>query len=269
LKLELYNSANIAAPGRLLDRAMGWSRVALPVRFGLFEHPDLGLTLIDTGYGARCYGRGAKKSFLLWLYTQIFRADLQPAGQVQQVLAAKGYTPDDVNTVLVSHLHADHISELQSFTNARFIGSRRAFEVVSKARSLRAALGHGSFLELLPNDYADRLLAIEDLSAIELPLGLGAGWVLVEDQVSIVPLEGHAVGHFGVLWHDSQTLYAVDAHWLLSGIAAAEPLFGMSKSVASDVPAAEQSLDRLRAFQAAGGTIVLCHDPGGCAFDVR
>lgn len=269
MELELYNSATIAAPGRLLDRSSGWSRVVLPVRFGLFEHPDLGLTLIDTGYGARCYGRGAKKSFGLWLYTQIFRADLQAAGQVQQVLADKGKTPEDVQTVIVTHLHADHISELKSFTKARFIGSRQAYDVVSKAGSVRAALGHGSFLELLPPDYASRLDAIEDLPTIALPYGLGTGRILVKDQVSIVPLEGHAVGHFGVYWHDRQTLYAVDAHWLLKGLSDREPMFGMSKSVASDVPAAEQSLDLLRGFQAAGGTVILCHDPGGCGFDVR
>ena len=77
------------------------------------------------------------------------------------------------------------------------------------------------------------------------------------------------MGHFGVYWHDRQTLYAVDAHWLLKGLSDREPMFGMSKSVASDVPAAEQSLDLLRGFQAAGGTVILCHDPGGCGFDVR
>ncbi|MGB1159955.1 MAG: MBL fold metallo-hydrolase [Alphaproteobacteria bacterium] len=267
MKVEMFNSATIAAPGRLFDPLRSWARVGLSVRYGVFEHPDLGLTLIDTGYGARCFGSGVRKSFGLWLYTLIFQAKLHPEGQVQRVLTKKGYVPEDVKTIIVSHLHADHISELKSFVNARFIGSRQAFETVTRAR-WKAPLSHGTFPELLPEDFESRLDAIEDLPACELPSGLGQGWELLPGEVSLVPLDGHAAGHFGVYFSAENLLYAVDAHWVLSGLEQDGPLFGLPKQIAVNADQAEETLSRLRAFQRTGGTVVLCHEPTGSSLDV-
>ena len=267
MRLELYNSATIKAPERLFDPSRPWTRETLRVRYGLFEHPQLGVTLVDSGYGPRCFGRTAKRTFGLWLYTLIFRAELLPQGQVSQVLADKGLKPEDVQTIIVSHLHADHISELRSFTQARFVGSRDAFEAVGRS-GWRGPLLHGSFLELLPDDYASRLDAIEDLPTIDLPHGLGAGRALIDGVLSVVPLEGHAVGHFGLYLHAANALYAVDAHWVLQALHSDQPLVGLPRRIASDVNAAEAALSRLRGFEQAGGTVVLCHEPEASAFDV-
>lgn len=267
MKVEMYNSATITAPGRLFDPSRSWASVGLSVRYGVFEHPVLGLTLIDTGYGARCFGSGARKSFGLWLYTLIFQAKLHPEGQVQRVLAKKGFVPEDVKTIIVSHLHADHVSELKSFVNARFIGSRLALETIRSA-GWKAPMSHGTFPELLPEDYASRLEPVEDLPTCELPDDLGTGWDLVPGEVALVPLDGHATGHFGVYFRAKNLLYAVDAHWVLSGLANEQPLFGLPKQIAVSADAAEQSLNRLRAFQRAGGTVILCHEPTGSSLDV-
>lgn len=268
MNLELYNSATIAAPGRLFDPARSWARDALQVRYGLFEHPRLGITLVDCGYGPRCYGPGANKSFGLWLYTLLFRAELHPQGQVLTVLARKGWGPEDVKTVIVSHLHADHISELYLFTNARFIGSKRALEAVTKAQ-WRGPLTQGSFAELLPDDYADRLDAVEDLPTLNLPHALGQGWDLIPDMLSLVPLDGHAIGHFGLYLHAEDTLYAVDAHWVLDAVRSQRRLSGLPRRIASDLGAAEDTLSRLRQFERAGGTLALCHEPERGPLDAR
>ena len=268
MKFELYNSAMIRAPGRLFEASRGWGRVPLKVRWGFLDHPELGPTLVDTGYGPRCYGPAVgTRSFGLRLYTLLFKAELLEQGQVEAVLAAKGLATQDVQTVIVSHLHADHVSELRGFTNARFIGSRRALAAVSAA-GWRAPLAHGSFPELLPDDYADRLTDIDELPLETLPHGLGEGRVLVAGALSLVALEGHAVGHFVLLFHADNTLYAVDAHWVLTALASAAPMQGLPKQIADDTDAAEATLARLRAFQAAGGNVVFCHDPNPCAFDV-
>jgi glyoxylase-like metal-dependent hydrolase (beta-lactamase superfamily II) len=272
--LELYNAATIRAPARLFDPHGGWASTPLKVRWGFMELPGWGVTLIDTGYGPRCYGRPTNasaarqsKSLGLRLYTTLFRATLREEGQLGAVLAAKGLTPQDVQTVIVTHLHADHISELRTLSRARFLGSRQALETVQRA-GWRGPLAHGSFLELLPEDYSDRLAAIEDRPGVSLPLGLGQGWEVVPDAVSLVPLPGHAAGHVGVFLHDAATLYAVDAHWVLSALSHSAPLSGLPRRIASDVAAAEESLARLRAFERAGGQTLFCHDPADTPFDV-
>jgi len=92
--------------------------------------------------------------------------------------------------------------------------------------------------------------------------------VLVPGAVSLVPLDGHAVGHFGVLLHDSQTLYAVDAHWILDGLQHGSTLSGLPRQIAVDVAAAEATMHRLRAFKQAGGRVLLCHEPEDTPLDV-
>jgi glyoxylase-like metal-dependent hydrolase (beta-lactamase superfamily II) len=262
---EFYNSATIRAPGALFEKGRGWARVPLRVRWGFIEHPDLGPTLIDTGYGPTVYGP-APKSFGLNLYRRLFHATLRPEGQIDAVLAQKGLGVDDVQTVIISHLHADHVSELKRFPNARLIGSKRAYEAV-KATGWQAPLKHGTFTELLPDDFAARLDDVEGLPSVDLPDRLGQGFVIVPDLLSAVPLEGHAVGHFGLLFHEPNYLYAVDAHWVLTALEKDEPVTGMPKQIADDVPAAEATLARLRGFLAKGGQVGFAHDPNPDPFD--
>lgn len=265
-----YNSATIHAPGALFERGRGWGRVALQVRWGFVEHPDLGPTLIDTGYGPSVYGTSPETtvglSFGLRLYRWLFKASLHPAGQIETVLGSKGLSPADVRTVILSHLHADHVSELKRFPQARLIGARRAFETV-RACGWRGPLQHGTFMELLPDDYGSRLEAVEALPSCTLPMGLGRGAVIVPERLSAVPLEGHAVGHFGLLFHAPAYLYAVDAHWVLSALDHDAPVTGLPRRIADDVEAAEATLARLRAFVAQGGRVGFAHDPNPDPFD--
>ena len=50
--MEFPVSSTVLAPHAVVVRGAQWTRVAFPVRYGLFEHPREGLVLIDTGYTA-------------------------------------------------------------------------------------------------------------------------------------------------------------------------------------------------------------------------
>ena len=69
--------------------------------------------------------------------------------------------------------------------------------------------------------------------------------------------------HLGVLWpmQTPPLLYAADTQWLWRAIAEdrAPPL--LTGMVFSDEAAARDAEHFVRAFAAAGGDVVLCHDP--------
>ncbi len=291
MKFELYNSATISAPRALIGAGRGWSPVSLKVRWAFLDHGALGPTVVDTGYGPTTYpsalaaysvengGGVPARSLALRVYANLFRARLRPQGQIDTVLANKGLVAEDIQRVIVTHLHVDHISELRRFSRARILTSQRGLNATRHA-GWRGPLTHGTFTELLPADLDDRLEAAESLPAIVLPDGLGVGWSLLPNLVSLVPLDGHAAGQIGIYLHSERYLYAVDAHLMLSALngqtQGAKPgksgskvvLAGLPRRIADDIGAAEVTLERLSAFQQAGGRVGLCHDPGNDPFDV-
>jgi glyoxylase-like metal-dependent hydrolase (beta-lactamase superfamily II) len=76
------------------------NRIPLGLRCLLVEHPD-GLVLVDTGLGNK---EDAK-------FVEIYGVENQGRTgptQVEDALAEAGYRPDDVRTVINTHLHFDH-----------------------------------------------------------------------------------------------------------------------------------------------------------------
>lgn len=262
------NSATILAPARAVTRKGGWARIPLRVRYGFFEHPTLGPTLIDTGYTQRCY-QGAHRGALLRLYTTVFRAKLIASGQPEAFLARRGLTPTDIQTVIITHFHPDHISGLHLFENARVIGVRDALEKTRRASPLTNAR-HGVFAELAPPSVDTRFEDITTLHRVPLPHGLGEGVDLAGDQsVIAVPLPGHAEGHFGLYFAQLATplLYACDATWVIDAL---DPRIGeglLGALVPNQPDDAAFTINRLAAFKQAGGLVMTCHDPAPTPFD--
>lgn len=78
--------------------------------------------LIDTSMG---FGRDASP----WtgVYDRLGMWQLRGTGLPGQ-LEKLGLTPDDIDTVLLTHLHTDHVASLPAFERARVIVSRRGWD---------------------------------------------------------------------------------------------------------------------------------------------
>jgi glyoxylase-like metal-dependent hydrolase (beta-lactamase superfamily II) len=259
---EFPNSAIVRAPERILLKRGRWRWLDVKVRYGLWRHPGRGIVLIDTGYTAHVtQARG--RSILLALYSALLRPRLVHDGSVSQRLAEEGVDAAAVKTVIVTHFHPDHISALKDFTGARFVVSAEAWDEIRRM-SRWQRIHHAIFSELLPDDFEGRLIRLEPDDLRALPVGEGTGWdVFGDGSCFAVPLPGHAPGHLGVLWpmQTPPLLYAADAQWLWQAIAEdrAPPL--LTGMVFSDEAAARDAEHFVRAFAAAGGDVVLCHDP--------
>lgn len=251
-----HNSALVSVPERFVLRGGSWRPIDVGVLYGLVDHPRHGPVLIDTGYGPRA--TEGPRSPMLQLYGAVLRPRLQRQHLPIPKLAALGYTPADVKRIVVTHFHPDHIAVLRDFPNAAFVTTAAAWARIATMSPL-ARLHNGIFPELLPDDFAVRLIPIETCPEVATPFGpardlLGDGSCLALD------LPGHAIGHFGLLWPqlDPPLLYAVDTTWLLDALDRLPA--GPARLIYSDAAAMRRSADRVLLARDAGWRIVLCHD---------
>jgi len=93
------------------------NQTTLPVSSYLIEHPR-GLILIDTGWNKQIRTSNWKE---LGLQVQINTGYLPTGWAVDERMKALGYRPEDLDYVLLSHLHCDHVSGLKHVANAKKI----------------------------------------------------------------------------------------------------------------------------------------------------
>ncbi|CDX19260.1 Metallo-beta-lactamase superfamily protein [Mesorhizobium sp. ORS 3324] len=269
MKTVFANSAWVNAAERLILRGGGWRSVRLRVRYGLIVHPAQGPVLVDTGYTAEAL-TGERRGRMLRLYGALLKPKLNAAEQVLPVLKHFGLSPNDIRTVIVTHFHADHISGLSLFPKARFVASDAAWARV-KARTPRQNWRHGVFTELFPADFDARLDGLSSRPHVEARDGVPGGADLFGDgSVIAVDLPGHADGQFGLLFTglERPLLYAVDVQWLLTALTEKRTPGFPATLIAEDAASIEPTSAMLRRFIAAGGEVMLCHDPAPAAYDL-
>ncbi|TPJ55039.1 MBL fold metallo-hydrolase [Mesorhizobium sp. B2-7-1] len=269
MRIVFANSAWVSAAERLILRGGRWQSVKLRVRYGLIFHPAAGPVLVDTGYTPEALS-GERRSRTLRLYGALLKPELDADEQILPVLRRFGLSPDDIRTIIVTHFHADHISGLSLFRNARFIASDTAWARV-KGRSVRQNLRHGVFTELFPPDFEARLEGISAKPRVAPQGDMPGGADLFGDgSVIAVDLPGHADGQFGLLLNrlDRPLLYAVDVQWLLTALTENRTPGFPATMIAEDAAAIEPTSAMLRRFMAAGGEVMLCHDPVPTPYDL-
>jgi glyoxylase-like metal-dependent hydrolase (beta-lactamase superfamily II) len=261
---EFINSATVTVPEKLVLGKGDLAPITLGVRYGLWVHPVKGPILIDTGYGPEVYSAPGR-SLALRLYAGAIGAKLIPENDPVAVLKERGYAPEDVRHILISHFHADHISRLKAFPNAQFHVNLAGYQALKRLSALRR-IRHGHFLELLPRDFEVRLFAYEASPVLDLPFCLRLGFdVFGDGSVFAVDLPGHAVGHTGFFWpaetNRDALIYAADASWLLRAIVEDRAPSGPAGLVYEDKIEMRQSLATLRRAAQMGCQLVVCHDP--------
>jgi glyoxylase-like metal-dependent hydrolase (beta-lactamase superfamily II) len=191
--------------------------VDFPAYCALILHPSAGPILYDTGYSDRF--REATEGFPARLYRWLTPVRLRSEERLEAQLGRHGLRPEDVRTVVVSHLHADHVSGLRDLPRARFVALRQEVEATLGRRGL-GAVRRGFLPDLLPPDFVERLDAADQRPLVDLGPRFGAfprGFDLLGDRSLVgVPLPGHTAGQLGLLLADEQDrdlLLAGDACW--------------------------------------------------------
>lgn len=127
---------------------------------------------------------------------------------------------EHIDYIFISHFHADHISGLQDFPNSLFVASKQAYIQLKNMHPL-VALKNGFLLSLLPRDFQERLIDIEELPLIKLKdkyvFEKAYLWL---NCFKIINLGGHAKGQYGILFSylNLEIFLISDAVWNFQSI---------------------------------------------------
>ena len=208
--LAVLNTGYCTARSNFVARGTGWREIRCHAPAFLIRHPDRGAMLFDTGYAPRLLD-----AFAPWpdrLYKYATPTTLGTPALLQ--LEKHGVEGADVRTVIVSHLHADHVAGLHDFPRAQFVVSRAALALQQSVRGLDA-VRRGILQRLFPADFATRSSVIERLDGTPLPY-LGATHDLMGDgSVVLVGMPGHARGQLGAMLRTDRgpVLLCADGAW--------------------------------------------------------
>lgn len=171
------------------------NQVTLPVSSYLIEHPK-GLILVDTGWNTTVRQSNWRE---LGLQVQINTGYLPAGWAVDERLAALGYRPEDLDLVLMSHLHCDHASGLPLVKAAKKI-------LVSDCEW---RVANRTPLVYLPHEW--RSVEITPYSYQNLPVGPfhQAYDVFGDGSVLQVATPGHASGLSSTLIRGSDQRYVL------------------------------------------------------------
>ncbi len=259
----LANEAHLMRGGR-------WQTVHCHSLAVLLQHPAHGWTLWDTGYAPRMQRATRRLPYRLYRLATPLR--LPPGGAVIDQLARYGLRPADIQRVIISHFHADHIAGLRDFPQAQFIATQTAWADAAPRRGW-AALRRAFIPALLPADFAARLTRLPTFTGPPLP-GLGPTWDLFGDMsLQLVALPGHARGQVGALvqTEHSPVLLAADGCWLTQAARENRPPHPITHLFIDDAQAMRATLTGLHHFMAARPdvTIIPTHCPAAYAREVQ
>lgn len=177
----------------------GKPKVSIPVNCFALKGAD-GITLVDAGTGSS-WG--------------------EAMGHAPAAMARAGIAPEQVEHVLITHLHGDHALGLfdgdrARFPNAEIIVPEADFgffgEEANRAQTPQNRQGGFAVTAAVKRHYADRIH----------PAPAGA----VRPGIALVPLPGHTIGHSGYLIEGEQSLLLWGDALHLSDLQAAEPEIG-------------------------------------------
>jgi N-acyl homoserine lactone hydrolase len=109
--------------GRLMEGGEG--EAELPIPSYLIEHPR-GTALFDTGLHPACQHDPASR--VGPRLSTLFRFNYHPGEEISARLAALGRDPAQIDLIITSHLHFDHVGGNALIPNATVIVQRREWE---------------------------------------------------------------------------------------------------------------------------------------------
>ncbi|CAO2650106.1 Nn.00g013980.m01.CDS01 [Neocucurbitaria sp. VM-36] len=206
---------------------------------------------------------------------------------VTKSLAKGGLTPADIDYVIYSHVHWDHVGEPRDFDTSKFVVGHGAYALLGGTSP--ALRGGHSFFEpdLLPegrtielSDPSKRSLKKRDSATSLDPVDFNGPWqahgtlpetldIFNDGSLLIVNAPGHLPGHINLLARTSnnhQVYMAGDAchdRRLLTGAKAIgewNDAQGHVCCIHADRKQAEETIERIRQLEKDGFEIIFAHD---------
>lgn len=215
INFQLFESGYCQHCQRITIQSGRFKIERYPALCSLLQHPTHGNILFDTGYSG--HFDKASQRFPERLYQWI-----TPVHQTQSLktqLRSQNIRAENINYIIISHFHSDHISALKDFPNAKFICHPNAWQSIKSVGRFKGLLK--AFMpSLLPNDFEKRLHLLKPTNQSTLPKALkpfSLGMDIFSDKtLYAIDLPGHAEGHIGLYFksaEDKKIFLIADGCW--------------------------------------------------------
>jgi N-acyl homoserine lactone hydrolase len=238
VRLHMFSTGSMtSALGGFLEGVHG--HLTYPVPVFLIEHPK-GLVMVDAGLH-RDLGRDSTR---LGPLTGRFQVHLPAdgSGSADAQLRTAGFDPDQVDQLVVTHLHFDHVGGLEDFTNARLVVQTTEWA----ARNDEQMVGSGAYNPADVDHGHDRV----EISGDHDLFGDGTVTCLLTD--------GHTAGHQSVRVRTETGTFVIcgDCCYLRRTLTDEHlPPFGVDRTRQL------AAVRRMAHEQQQGATLIFGHDP--------
>ena len=235
--------------GRVFVGVRGKKR-KFPAGAFLLEHTKHGLILFDAGYPANI----CKTGLIGRVYNLFNPTSVEKKDELKNQLEKIGVRSEDIKTIILSHLHPDHIGGLKSFNEAEFIVSEEAMHTYKKAK-VRDLIIRPFF----PVDFEDRANVVTDEIMTTEIFSVLKGYDLFNDgSLILLKLDGHASGQLGVLVNH-KVLLAADSCWGNDLIEVSYHMKFPASLIQDNMKKYRSTLDNLKMLERNGISLVFSH----------
>ncbi|MBL7684873.1 MAG: MBL fold metallo-hydrolase [Deltaproteobacteria bacterium] len=192
-------------------------KVFIPIPFYLVHHSIHGLILIDIGLGEH-YPRDLKNWYLnRWLETQL-PSEFSPSDSAKSQLQKMGITSDQIQKVIFTHLHFDHMHGVTDFPTATLVVAREEWQAFESQSRFWGRLK--GYMTDLKSAIQNRLQLIDFESNSKVDPFEKVYDLFQDGSVLLISTPGHTPGHQSVLLKlnsNERVLLTGDAVWVREG----------------------------------------------------
>lgn len=216
------------------------STLVFPSNVVCIHHHQFGYILFDTGYSDLVY----KNGWLSKLYNLANPTTFSDKDLILNQLKRHHINKEDIESIILSHAHPDHMGALPMFGHAKLILSKEVWQTLRSSKLTSLVFNNMKPKKDVSYQLLDTCVYNEFLSTY-----FHEVYDIFHDQsIYAIKLNGHAKGQLALYIPSRNVVYAADVAWGLEYMKRVKDMKFIPRLIQDDMQEYIQSINKLSAF---------------------